>query len=166
LTEEQQPKAEFLFKGLKGAGGLHGGYRRYPCFMYREDTAPLCVHNEAEEDAARQNGYDSITAAACANPHLVNWFWDLEDMSPKQLRIFAAEEYGVDLPAEASQEKLFSAVVKLSRQAPQNQNRLVLMAHEIYLEYDATLEEIRRLQAIGDGAEGYETETVSFEVTM
>lgn len=165
MTEEK-PKAEFLFRGLNGAGGMKGGYRRYPCFMYREDTAPLCVQNEAEEADARGNGYDSITAGAMANPHLTNWFWDLEDMSPKQLRVFAAEEYGVDLPEDAGQDKLFAAVVKLARHAPQNQNRLVLMAHEIYLEYDATLEEIRRLQAIGDGAEGYETETVSFEVML
>jgi hypothetical protein len=96
-----------------------------------------------------------------SNKQLINWFWDLEDMSPRQLVVFAKDEYGVDLPIDAGQDRLFKAVVELTRCAPQNRNRLVLMAHEIYMEYDATVAEIRRMM---DNPKGMEAETVTFEV--
>ena len=48
-------------------------------------------------------------------------------------------------PADASQEKLFQCVCLLSRAAPQNRDRIVLMAHTIKMNYDETLEEIRRV---------------------
>jgi hypothetical protein len=118
---------------------------RFPCWLYKDNTEPLKVNNDEEEKAAREKGYDSVTASTMANKYLANWFWDLEDFSPKQLVVFAKDEFDVDLPIEAGQDRLFKAVVELSRCAPQNQNRLVLMAHTVKLNYDATLEEIRRL---------------------
>lgn len=120
-------------------------YVRYPCWLYRADCDPLRVNNEDDEKQARDAGYDSITASDLSNKHLVNWVWDLEDMSPKQLRVFAMDEYGVDLPVEADQDTLFKAVLELARCAPQNRNRMILMAHTVQLNYDATLAEIRRL---------------------
>jgi len=128
--------------------GPHAGY--YPHWMHQEGTEPVLVHDKKQEMAARKKGYDNITAAAMSNRNLNNWFWDLEDLSPRQLIVFAQDEYGVDLPEDAGQETLFKAVCKLSRYSPQNRGRLILMAHEIKMEYDATLEEIRRL-ADGNG---------------
>lgn len=136
---------------------------RYPCWLYREDTSPIVVSDEGAEKAAREKGYDSVTAASLSNRQLINWFWDLEDFSAKQLRIFALEEFGVDLPEEASQEKLFQAVIELTKYAPQNQNRLVLMAHTIQMNYDETQEEIKRLMEIPQDAN---VETFSEEVIM
>lgn len=159
---EPVPKFEFPFQGvnLLGRGAAHAP--RYPRYLYKEGADPLRVESEKEEERARAQGYDNMTAAAMANKQLINWFWDLEDMSPKQLAVFAREEYGVDLPIDAGQDRLFKAVVELTRSAPQNRNRMVLMAHEVIMEYDATIEEIRRL-ASGPSS-GCETETIEFEV--
>lgn len=137
-------------------------FPRYPLWLYKDGVDPLLVKDTCEEDAARQDGFDSITAGILANKHLINWFWDLEDMSARQLKIYAQEEYGVDLPVEAGQEKLFKAVCELTRHAPQNRNRLVLMAHTIKMNYDATLAEIERM--LKPGALGVESETETFEV--
>ena len=154
-----------IFKGLEGGRDLQLAYPgakiKYPQFLYKDGVDPVKVHNTDEEEKARADGFDSITAGAMSNPHLVNWFWDLEDMSPKQLHVFAKEEYGVDLPIEVGQEKLFSAVVDLTRNAPQNRNRLVLMAHMVKMNYDATLEEIRRMTTCP--TYGAETHTESYE---
>lgn len=156
-----------IFKGVEG-GGLNfvspGLRLRYPARMYRDGYDPITVENTAEEEQARLDGYDSITASAMSNPYLINWFWDLEDMSAKQLRVFAWDEYGVDLPEEASQDILFKAVLDLTRHAPQNRNRLILMAHTIRMEYDATLNEIRRM--VASPSPGMETEVETMEVMM
>lgn len=142
---DDKPEKELMFMGFaKGASPMP----QYPCWLYREGTNPIVVSDTAAEAEARKNGYDSITAAAMSNKQLSNWFWDLEDMSPKQLRVYARDEYGVDLPEGASQQALFSAVCKLGKAAPQNRNRLVLMAHTIKMNYDATIEEIRRMISI------------------
>ncbi|MEE9436757.1 MAG: hypothetical protein V3V37_08730 [Candidatus Adiutricales bacterium] len=118
---------------------------KFPCWLYHDKHKPRVVYNTAEEEQARFEGFDHVNASMMSNKSLVNWFWDFEDMSPRQLQVYAQEEYGVDLPIEAGQEKLFQAVTELTRHAPQNRNRLVLMAHTISMKYDATLEEIRRL---------------------
>jgi hypothetical protein len=142
--EGRKPSRMAVFEMLLSDGNIH---IRYPCWLYKDGCDPLKVCSEEEEKRARADGYDSVTATDLSNRHLINWFWDLEDMSSRQLRVFALEEYGVDLPAEADQDTLFKAVSELSRHAPQNHNRLVLMAHTIKMNYDATLDEIRRLIA-------------------
>lgn len=145
-----------------GGGGHAKECLRYPHFMYCDGDNPLLVADTREEEEARVKGYDNITASAMSNRNMVNWYWDLEDMSPRQLLVFAQDEYGVDLPGDASQEKLFSAVCKLSKAAPQNRNRLVLMAHTIKMSYEATQEEIKRMAA-GNG-QNLETTTETFEI--
>ena len=148
-------------------GGLHlEGHAapKYPFWMYRDDVEPLMVRNASEEKEARLNGYDNISSTALSNKYLINWVWDLEDMSPKQLRVFASEEYRVDLPIEASQETMFKAVCELTRHAPQNRNRLILMAHTVAMNYDATLEEIKRM--VTHSSPELESETISFEVEL
>ena len=146
-------------------GGVYGGHIPvYHRWMYKDEADPIKVADKDEEDDARAKGYDNIDAGTLANSQLTNCFWDLEDMSPKQLRCYALEEFDVDLPEEASQELLFQSVAELMRYAPQNRSRLVLMAHTIAMEYDSTLEEIKRLMDCS--GPGYEVETESFEVVM
>lgn len=141
-------RVQAVLRGLE-LGGISIGdpmsQPRYPFWLYKDGFEPLQVKTEEEEKNARADGYDVITAGQMANKCLVNWFWDLEDFSPKQLRVFAKEEFEVDLPAEASQDTLFKAVVELTKNAPQNRNRIVMMAHTIHMNYDATIEEIKRL---------------------
>ena len=82
-------------------------------------------------------------------------------MSPKQLRLFAREEFGVDLP-DADQEILFDAVLKLTRSAPQNNNRLILMAHTMKMNYDETLAQIEH--AVNHPDATCKVETFEFEI--
>jgi hypothetical protein len=130
----------YLFMGLgKGLVPV------YPRWMYRQDTQPVLIKNTEAEVDAREKGFDNISASALSNRDLINFFWDFEDLSPRQLIVYAQDEFDVDLPAGASQETLFKAVCRLTKSAPQNRNRLVLMAHTIEMNYDATLEEIKRM---------------------
>jgi len=133
--------------------------RQYPKMMYRDDADPITVENTEAEAEAKLKGFDVVSANQMCNRHLINWFWDLEDLSPKQLVVFAQDEYNVDLPADASQEKLFQCVCLLSRAAPQNRDRIILMAHTIKMNYDETLEEIRRVMENPSGDDEVTTET-------
>ncbi len=117
----------------------------YPCWLYHDKHEPRIVYNEDEEKQAKLEGFDHVNSTMMSNKTLVNWFWDFEDMSPKQLCVYSKEEYGVELPIEAGQKKLFQAVTELTRYAPQNKNRMVFMAHELPMKYEATLDEIRRM---------------------
>lgn len=143
-------------------GDVYRGQRVYPRWMYKDGMPPMLVKDHDQENQAKIDGFDSISASAMTNPYLINWFWDFEDMSKKQLRVYCREEYGVELPEEADQETLFRAVIELTRAAPQNRSRLVLMAHSIKMNYDESLEEIRRMQTAINGVE-HETITMEFE---
>ena len=157
-TDTCDYKYEMLFMGVDDGGRAP----QYPKWMYKDGCEPLLIYDSATEKKAALDGYDIFTAAALSNRYLVNWFWDLEDMSVKQLHVFAQEEYGVNLPIEAGQDKLFAAVVELTRNAPQNRNRLVFMAHTIQMNYQETLNEIRRM---ADSPPGTETERFYEEFT-
>lgn len=127
----------------------------HPCWRYHKINEPILVHNTDEDEACKLEGYNDPRAPMIANQQLVNWYWDLEDLSAKQLVCFAQEEYDVDLPVEAGQEHLMKCIIDLSRWAPQNRNRLVLMAHTMTMNYDATLEQIKEMSTFVD-REGYE----------
>lgn len=137
---------------------------KYPRWLHHDYLDSILVNDEAEKKAAIKNGYTEIAAPMTANRCLSNWFWDIEDMSKKQLIVYARDEYGVDLPADAQHKTLFRAVLELGRSAPQNKNRLVLMAHTIKMNYDETIEEIKRVMA--GQADGYEMETITQEVIL
>ena len=135
----------------------------YPRWLYKEGCDPLLVKDAQEDEDALAKGYDAFTAGALSNRYIINWFWDLEDMSARQLQVFAKEEFNVELPLEAGQEKLFAAVIELTRSAPQNHGRMILMAHSIDMSYVETLAEIRRVFANPGDAN---VEIESFEVVM
>ena len=160
MEPEREPDYVLNFGGLVGGNG----FAVYPHYMYRDDDEPILINNEEEEKEARKKGYDHITAGTLANRHLVNWFWDLEDMSPKQLVVFAKEEYGIELPIEAGQLKLFEALCELTKHSPKNRNRLILMAHTVAMNYDETLEQIQRTIENPDPTANIETE--KYEITI
>ena len=131
----------------------------YPKWLYRNGKDPIRVHDAEAEAEARSEGWDNITAGSMANKTLQNCFWDFEDMSAKQLSVYAMDEFGVDLPWDADQDRLFMAVIELTKHAPQNRNRLVLMAHTMKMNYDETLEEIKRM--VSGAGQGLESETIT-----
>ena len=150
---------EMVYAGLDN--GKHA--LQFPRMMYKDGADPLLVHNTLEMENAIALGYDSITSGAMANRYLTNWYWDLEDMSPRQLVVFAQDEFDVDLPIEAGQTKLLEAVLELTKNSPQNRNRIVLMAHTLEMNYTASQDEIQRMMS---GGRGLETETITQEVFL
>jgi len=155
---QSRPKIGLVFRDM-----LNVGAGRYPCWRHHKALKSILVYNTEDDEKAREQGYEEPHVPITANHSVSNWFWDLEDMSPRQLRVYAVEEYDVDLPEEASQETLFRAVLDLGKHAPQNRNRLVLMAHTIKMNYDETLEEIRRMMT---GPPGTVSETETYEVII
>jgi hypothetical protein len=154
MTETGPTKPGIYFKGIPGMDG----YKQYPAWRYHRINDPLIVQNTEEDEKVRLDGYEPINIPITCNKNLSNWFWDLEDLSPKQLVVFAREEFGVDLPIEAGQERLLKAVLELSKSAPQNRGRIALMAHTIKMNYDETLLEIRKMADSGMS----EVETMEF----
>jgi hypothetical protein len=140
FSDSREIEREGIFPGL-----WDGLDHKYPSLRYCEDKEPLLVNNTEEDEAAKALGYDTMTAGMMSNKQLINFFWDLEDMSPKQLCVYAWEEYGVELPIDAGQEKLLKAVLYLGKIAPQNEGNIVFMAHTIQMNYDETINEIRRM---------------------
>ena len=154
---ENRPKRKALFQGF--------GFDvppRYPFYLYHEVLDPVLINNGEEEVEYRDKGYDSFTSGMLANKVMVNWHWDLEDLSAKQLAVFAKDEYDVDLPVEAGQLVLYKAICELSRSAPNNVNRLVFMAQVFEMKLTETVNEIGRM--VTPGALGVELETESYEV--
>jgi hypothetical protein len=147
LTEKTERKADLegIFVDFWGAQK----HEKYPAWRYHKLQDPLLVNNTEEDAKAAENGFEDPMMPACANRSMINWFWDLEDMSPNQLVVFAKDEYGVELPIEAGQEKLFKVVMDLGRSAPRNQGRIVLMAHTIEMNLDQTQETIRKMAGSG-----------------
>ena len=145
------------FRGVRG----EADFKPYPAWRYHKCLEPIIVHDTEEDENANKKGFLAPCSPVTANTGLVNWFWDLEDMSPKQLVVYADDEYGVKLPLEAGQEELFRAILELGKSAPQNRNRLVLLAHTIRMNYEETLDEIRRM--VNHPPEGAEVKTETLE---
>ena len=121
--------------------------KKYPCWRHHKVLPPILVTSTDDDEAGKKLGYGLFEIPLMANHQVANWFWDFEDMSPKQLAVYAKEEYGVDLDLEFGQERLFRAVLELGKAAPQNRNRLVLMAQSMKMNYEETLLTIRKMIA-------------------
>ena len=119
----------------------------------------MIVHNTKEDIEASKAGWKAVISNKLSTSNIRNWKYDLEDMSARQLTIFAKEEYGVDLPESAGVQVLMKAIWRLNLAAPQSKDRIILLAQTIKLNYDETLVEIRRHIKTGKA----ETTTEEFE---
>ena len=144
--------------------GLVGRNDPYPAWRYHELYEPIIVYNTDEDEKAKAQKYiDARDNVSTACRYLVNWRFDLEDMSPRQLAQFAKDEFEVDLPIEAGSEKLFKCVWKLHVADPKNQQNIVLMAHSVRMEYDATCQFIKDVAEFGKIPEGCTVEVTKEE---
>lgn len=144
IITEIKPHGEMLYEGMLGFN-----LKTYPAWRYNKILDGIIVKNTDEDEEAKLKGYEQIISPIMSNRQLINWFWDLEDMSPRQLVVFAKEEYGIDLPVDAGQERLQKAIFELGKFNPKNDGRLVFMAHEIKMDYDGVLKEIRGMAETG-----------------
>jgi len=117
----------------------------YPAWRYHKIREPVIVNNTDEDINAGKNGYNPPDTLIKRKPHLMNFMLDFEDMTPRQVVLFAKEEFGIDLPAEAGHAKLLKAIWRLTLNSPKNKDRIVLLAQSIRMNYDETLEEIKRV---------------------
>lgn len=147
MTTEPEATGKFVgyFMGIAEMKG-----KPYPAWRYHEVLQPKLVHNTQEDQEASDAGWKAVNVPMGKNPQLLNWHWDLEDFSAEQMVLFAREEFDVDLPYEAGTEKLFKIIWKLTKAAPVNKDRIILMAQTIKMEYDETQAEIRRMMKTGD----------------
>ena len=132
----------------KGIYFMHLGDKpgpKYPAWRYHEWKEPLLVKNTEEDENAVKGGYEGITKSFTHVRYLMNWRFDLEDLTPRQLVLFAKDEFDVDLPVEAGVEKLFKSIWRLHTSQPTNRENVVLFAHSVEMNYDETLVEIKRL---------------------
>jgi hypothetical protein len=125
--------------------GIGNNVKKYPVWRYHEIHEPLLVNNTAEDEDAKSKGWDNIEASATGNNHFVNWRHDLEDMTAKQLILFAKEEYGVDFPVGATCEQLVKAIWQLTKAAPQHSGRITLLAQTIEMDYDEVCDELYKM---------------------
>ena len=135
-------------QGIKPEGGgifvvgVGEKAKPYPAWRYHELFEPVIVHDAEEDKRVQAQGWKTLDIPITGVQHLCNWRHDLEDMTAKQLVLFAMEEFGVVLPAEAGEERLVKAMWQLTHLAPQHSGRICLLAQSVKMDYDDTLAEI------------------------
>ena len=138
--------------------GLHGKtLKPYPAWRYHKIREPIIVNDTEEDKQAEGKGFHRLDTLKHTSI-LMNHMNDFEDMSTRQLRLYIKEEFNVDLPPEANKLLLMKAVWKLSMTSPENKDRVVLLAQSIRMNYDETLEEIKK--AMNDPEVEYEKEVI------
>lgn len=143
--QEREQKDVAYFRGFGGKR-----WKKYPAWRYHKWKEPLIVHGTDEDYQASIAGWKKAEVPVTSVKYLVNWRADLEDMSPRQLVLFAKEEYGIDFNVEAGSEKLLKAIWRLIHYAPQSKGRICLLAQTIEMNYDET---VRTIQEMGRNME-------------
>lgn len=121
--------------------------KEFPVWLYHNQDMyePMLAKNKKEYDALLKQGYSKTKLKALMKaPVIINHGVDIENLSLSQLVYYIKTEFGLELPKEVGEEKLVKAIWRLSRAAPQNKDRMILLAQEVELEYEATQAEIKR----------------------
>lgn len=117
----------------------------YPAWRYHPLYEPRVVNNTEEDQLAADEGWKSPNIPTTAVQTWNNFYHDLEDMNPKQLAMYARDEYGADLPPEAGKAKLLRAIWILAMHSPKTKDRIVLLAQSIRMNLDETQAEIMKM---------------------
>lgn len=152
--EDDSPKPGIFFRAYGSARN-----KIYPVWRYHKFKEPIIVKNAEEDKEALENGYKHLDVAVERDSLLFNYMVDLEDFTPRQLSVYIKDEFDLELSPDAGIEKLIQAVWKLTWNHPANENRIVLLAQSIEMNYDETVLEIQKM---GAGEKFDETEEEVF----
>lgn len=132
-----------------------GDGKPYPAWRYHAWLEPIIVHNTDEDKKYEGHGYKAMVAPVGANTYLMNWRYDLEEMSARQLALFIKDEFDLDVPHEIGKEYLFKLVWQLYMTSPASRDRIVFFAQTVELDYDVAQKQIIETDF---NPEDYETE--------
>ncbi|TES88917.1 MAG: hypothetical protein E3J94_07080 [Desulfobacteraceae bacterium] len=127
------------FKALAGKGD-----DTYPAWRYHDFNEPKIVHNTVEDIFASQQGWKGIEPSPLTPHRLRNFGTDFEDLSERQIVLYAHVHFDVDLPLKASKEALVKAIWLLHQGEPAMKDNMVLLAQSAEMNYDETLLEIKK----------------------
>lgn len=143
---------EDIDKGIKKSGIFFRAYgsdrgeeKAYPAWRYHKFYQPVLVENTKEDRKIRRKGFKPLGNLQGRPPYLMDFMADFEDMSPRQIVLYAKEEFDIDLPVEAGHTRLLRAIWRLTQNSPKNKDRIILLAQSVRMNYDATLKEIKRV---------------------
>jgi hypothetical protein len=153
---DEQVKPGIFFERIDSAGNMV----KYPAWRYHALYEPRIVNNTEEDEKANAEGWKDPQVPVTAVQNFSNFYHDLEDMNQRQLVAYARDEYGIELPVEASKEKLLWALWQIACRSPKNEGRIVLLAQSIRMNYDETLSEIERLAGDMDSCQEIESEEI------
>jgi len=140
MTEEKIQPGIF-FEGIYDKFGRRSNY---PAWRYHDFFEPVIVNDTEEDDKAYAEGWKDPSVPVTAHQGFSNFYHDLEDMNCRQLVKYAKDEFQADLPVEAPKAKLLWAIWRIACAHPKSQNRVVLLAQSIRMDYDQTLKEITK----------------------
>lgn len=115
----------------------------YPAWRYHKYFDPVLVHNTDEDETAKGNGWESIEASVFAPSKLKNFGPDFEELSPRQLCLYAKSKFNIDLSPKTSPDKLIQALYRLYTNDPGSKDDVVLLAQSMEMDLDQTMAAIR-----------------------
>ena len=127
------------FKALAGKNE-----KAYPAWRYHEFYEPQIVHNTAEDICASEEGWKGIEPSPLTPYRMRNFGTDFEDLTERQILLYAHVHFGVDLPLGASKEALVKAIWLLYQGEPGIKDNMVLLAQSAEMNYDETLLELKK----------------------
>lgn len=116
----------------------------YPAWRYHALYEPKIVYNTDEDQVASDQGWKDPVTPITAVQTFNNFYHDLEDMNNRQLVYYASEEFNLELPVEAPKSKLLWAIWQVAMRSGKTKDRIVLLAQSIRMNYDETVETIKK----------------------
>jgi len=144
--------------------GPHGYREEYPQWRWHKNGSVMLVESQDEDDEALEKGYQEVNPSHIRPNALMNLAQDFENMTDRQLHLYAKEHFEIDLPVGAPRASIMKGIFRLFTADPFTKDRLVLLARSIEMNLDQTQIDIQRMVA-GELShlEGVEHETFTEE---